>query len=151
MTWLHRLLTRLFKTEEINGHGRCPTYLYRWHLARLFGFALYVHRFVADDWSLDLHDHPKRFVTLMFWGGYIETTAAGDRRYRAPCIRSFPGEHAHRTRLGDNREAWTLVLTCRAGRQWGFWHNGGWIHWREYVRGESSHIADARAVCSSVE
>lgn len=151
MTWLHRLLTRLFKTEEINGHGRCPTYLYRWHLLRLFGFGLYVHRFVADDWSLDLHDHPKRFILFMFWGGYIETTAAGDRVYRAPYARSFPAEHAHRVRLGRNREAWTLVLVCRHGRQWGFWHEGGWIHWREYVRGLYAHIADARAVCSSVE
>lgn len=151
MTWLHRLLSRLFKLEEINGHGRCPTYLYRWQILRLFGFALYVHRFVADDWSLDLHDHPKRFVSLMFYGGYIETTRAGDRVYRAPYLRSFPGEHAHRIHLGDDRECWTLVLVCRAGRQWGFWHAGGWIHWREYVRGQFAHIADARAVCSSVE
>jgi hypothetical protein len=148
---LIRLLNRLFRREEINGHGRCPTYLYRWTLLRLCGYGLYLHRFVGEDWSRDLHDHPKRFVSLMLWGSYVETTAAGDREYTAPFLRSFPASHAHRLRLGRHRECWTLVLVCRASRPWGFWHSGRWIGWREYVHGGSAHIADRRAVCAGVE
>lgn len=58
------LLNRFFGREEINGGNRCPAYLYRWTLFACRWFGVYVHRFVGDDWSLDLHDHPKRFISI---------------------------------------------------------------------------------------
>lgn len=144
-----RILTRLFgKPEEINGHGRCPTYLYRWRVFRFRGIALYVHRLVGDDWSRDLHDHPKRFVTLMVAGGYTEETPKGRREFSAPWLRSFPASWRHRVFLGRYRECWTLVLVWAAVRPWGFWHNGRWIHWREYVSGRSAGIADRMRTCA---
>lgn len=145
------ILNRLFKCEQINGHGRCQTYLYRWRLFRWRGAAIYVHRFVGDDWSLDYHDHPKRFITAMFYGSYIEDTPTSSREYSAPWIRSFPATHTHRIRLGRHSECWTLVIVWFGVRPWGFWHAGKWIHWLEYVRGKSSHIADARATCQGIE
>lgn len=145
------LLGRLFPLEEINGHGRCPTYLYRWRVLRLFGCAVYVHRFVGDDWSRDLHDHPKQFVSVGLWGGYNEETTKGVREYRAPWVRSFPPSHTHRLTLGRFGECWTLVAVFRATKPWGFWHKGVWIHWREYVKGIYSYIADARATCQGIE
>ena len=76
-----RLLDRIFRLEEINCGDRCPTYLYRWTLfqprrpKRLWnGFGIYLHKFVGDDWSLDLHDHPKRFVSIGLRGAYVEET-----------------------------------------------------------------------------
>lgn len=148
---LLRLLDRLFRREEINGHNRCPTYLYRWHLFKCRWFGVYLHRFVADDWSLDYHDHPKRFVSVGLAGGYVEDTPAGTRTYRAPWVRSFPATHAHRLRMGPFPECWTLVAVFAASRPWGFWHAGTWLPWREYVSGRFSHLADARAVCSGLE
>lgn len=146
------LLTWLFgPPEQINGHGRCPTYLYRWAVVKLWGHKLYVHRFVGDDWSYDLHDHPKRFWSLMVWGGYHETTPRGTRHYTAPFLRTFPPEHAHRVELREHDVCWTLVVVCRGLKQWGFYHNGEWIHWREYVRGRFSHLADLMAVCRRIE
>lgn len=145
-----RLLSRLLPCEEINGGGRCPTYLYRWRVFRWRGRALYVHRFVGEDWSRDLHDHPKHFVTLMVAGGYVETTAAGDREYRAPWLRSFRPDHAHRVAVRPGDECWTLVLVSGAVRPWGFWHGGTWILWSDYVRGWASGIADRVAVCRSI-
>lgn len=164
------VLNRLFTLEEINGAGRCPTYLYRWTLFQpkwprwlWRGFGIYLHRFVGDDWSLDLHDHPKRFVSIGLLGAYIETTYnAGAERcpceltrehtrehlYRAPWVRTFPANHIHRLRLPeDRRPCWTLVIVLRSVREWGFWHSGQWIHWREYVNGGSSHIADKMKAC----
>lgn len=146
-----KLLSRLFRLEEINGHGRCPTYLYRWQLFRCRWFAVYLHRFVADDWSLDMHDHPKRFLSVGLAGGYVEETPGRSRELAAPWVRTFPAAHTHRVRLGRFRECWTLVAVFAATRPWGFWRRGTWIHWREYVKGSASHIADARAVCSSIE
>lgn len=86
---IERLLTRLFKLEEINGANRCPTYLYRWTLfqprwpKRLWrGFGVYIHKFVGDDWSRDLHDHPKRFISIGLKGRYIEETLALGHHYK---------------------------------------------------------------------
>lgn len=141
------LFTRLFGApEEINGRERCPTYLFRWHLASAFGCRLYLHRFVGEDWSKDPHDHPKRFISIGLWSSYLEVTPTGQRRFRAPWVRSFPAEHQHRI-LTPWGECWTLVLTLRATREWGFWHEGRFIHWIEYVRGAAAHIADRMRSC----
>lgn len=137
--------------EEISGGHRCPTYLYRWTLAQVRGwFGLYLHHFTADDWSRDLHDHPKRFISVGLWGWYIEETldAQGIREgryFKAPWLRSFPAEHIHRLRVPSGN-CWTLVLVLRPVRQWGFWHDGKFIHWREYVDGKDG-LADAMKAC----
>lgn len=176
-----KLLNRMFgHPEEINGGDRCPTYLYRWIV---FGkrkpllpdgrkrreppFKVYIHRFVADDWSMDLHDHPKRFISIGLKGGYIEwspCTACGvpcgfreQKIFNAPWIRSFPAEHIHRLSLfqshpdGAPKDCWTLVIVLRGQREWGFWHLGRFIHWRSYVMGEDSHIADEMKSCGGDE
>ena len=144
------LINRIFGYEVINGAGRCP-YLHRWCLfVGPFGIRLYLHKFVGSDWSRDLHDHPKRFISIGLWGSYIEETPAtpwphgehqarkipprarNQRRYRAPWIRSFPAEHIHRLIL-DCPVCWTLVLTLPESRPWGFWVRGEWIPWKQYV------------------
>lgn len=139
--WLHRF----FKLEEINGADRCPTYLFRWTLLRTRWFGVYLHHFVADDWSLDHHDHPKRFTSIGLWGRYVEETPEGERLFRAPWVRSFPAEHRHRIRLPEGcRSCWTLVIVGSATRPWGFWHLGEWIPWKQYVRSE---VADEMKAC----
>jgi hypothetical protein len=86
---LGRLVDRLLHMEEINGGGVCPTYLYRWVLLRLKTFQVYLHHFVGDDWSTDLHDHPKRFISLGLWGSYIEVTEALGHPFKP----AKPGTH----------------------------------------------------------
>src|SRR5580698_4386516 len=123
MQMLAKILNRVFgQAEEINGRERCPTYLYRWTmLSRKGKFSVYLHHFVGDDWSLDLHDHPKRFISIGLWGWYLEETlntdpvyegtktcigypctchgadlarpATKSKEYRAPWIRTFPASH----------------------------------------------------------
>ena len=143
------LLNRLFgRAEEINGRERCPTYLYRWTLlARKGRFGIYLHHFVGDDWSLDLHDHPKRFISIGLWGWYVEERPTSHgiiwREYHAPWIRSFPAEHIHRLAV-PSKNCWTLVIVLRPVREWGFWHEGRFIGWREYVDGET---ADKMKAC----
>lgn len=169
MSSMERLLNRWFRREEINGANRCPTYLYRWTLfqpRRLRwlwrGFGLYVHKFVGDDWSRDLHDHPKRFISIGLSGAYIEQTFRGDAKqcpcaldhehvistvYRAPWVRTFPATHTHRIALmHDRRPCWTLVIVLRSVREWGFWHRGQFMHWRGYVA-QGNAIADSRKAC----
>jgi hypothetical protein len=140
-----RLIDRIFKLEEINGDSRCPTYLYRWTLLSTPWFKVYLHRFVADDWSKDLHDHPKRFITIGLWGRYLESTPAGCRFWRAPWFRSFPAEHQHRIAILNGETCWTMAIVFKTVRKWGFWADGKWIHWREYV---DSERADKMKSCS---
>ncbi len=141
---LRRFLRR-FQLEKINGGQRCPTYLYRWELMRLGGWAIYLHYFVRDDWTRDLHDHPKRFISVGLRGRYREETPNGERIYRAPWIRSFPATHIHRLSLVDGRHCWTLVVVLKTVREWGFWHGGEWSQWKKYLRGRH---ADAMKSCA---
>ncbi len=140
---MRKLLNRFFKLEEINGGHVCPTYLYRWTLFRCKWFAIYLHNFVGDDWSTDMHDHPKRFVSIGLWGHYIEETPSNPtgRKFTAPWCRSFPAEHVHRLRLIDGKPCWTLVTVFSASRPWGFWNAGKWIHWRTYVGSADAQAA----------
>lgn len=142
------VLDRLFgAAEEINGRERCPTYLYRWTIVHRKGkFSLYLHHFIGDDWSRDLHDHPKRFISIGLWGWYLEETPAGTKRYRAPWIRSFPATHIHRLSV-PSKNCWTLVAVLKPVRAWGFWHSGKFIPWRSYVSGADSAIADRMKAC----
>jgi hypothetical protein len=145
-SWFDRLLQR----EEMDGDGRCDTYLVRWTLLKLWGgIGVYLHHFVGDDWSRDLHDHPKRFISIGLWGSYLEETMTppsgpsaisilDERRYRAPWLRTFPAHHIHRIRLIDGRPCWTLVIVLRTVRKWGFWHGGSWIPWRQYVNSDTA-------------
>lgn len=137
---MHHLLSRLFTVEEINGGEMCPTYMFRWTLLKLGRWcSVYVHQFVADDWARDLHDHPKRFISIGLWGRYVEEVPGWSRVYRAPWIRTFPPNHIHRISLcADRKPCWTLVIVFRAVRAWGFWHEGGWIHWPDYVGSETA-------------
>jgi hypothetical protein len=148
-----RLLDRIFgEPEEINGGERCPTYLWRWTIFSWKGhISLYLHHFVGDDWSLDLHDHPKRFISIGLWGSYIEYTPGtlpGETIhtiYRAPWIRTFPATHIHRLAV-PSKNCWTLVAVLKPMREWGFWHLGKFIPWRRYVEGEDG-IADKMKSC----
>ena len=125
-----------FNKEEINGHGDCPTYLYRWTLVRVGDFAIYLHHFVGDDWSLDYHDHPKRFISIGLKGGYIEQRPQGpSAAFEAPWIRSFPAEHQHRIVMEKKpADCWTLCIVGQKTREWGFWYHGvDFYPWRDYV------------------
>ena len=140
-----RLINRLFRMEEINGKNRCPTYMYRWTLLRTPWFAVYLHHFVGDDWSLDMHDHPKRFVSIGLAGQYIEETPDGEREYHARWVRTLPANHVHRLKMIDGGKCWTCVIVFKAVREWGFWHFGKFIPWRQYV--DDDGIAEQRKSC----
>lgn len=147
-----RILSRLFGApEEINGAERCPTYLYRWVVCTTRWFKVYIHHFVGDDWSLDLHDHPKRFISIGLKGWYFETTrgpeGSGTRTsmFSAPWIRSFPAEHIHRIAV-PSKDCWTLVIVLKTTREWGFWHDGSFIPWRTYVK-PGNKTADEMKAC----
>ena len=151
---IEKLLTFICgEPEEINGGDRCPTYLYRWHLCNLItkDRKVYIHKFVGNDWSKNLHDHPRKFISIGLWGSYLEHTQDEwleefEQKFTAPWFRSFPAEHRHRitTPFGI---CWTFVIVLPITRQWGFWNDGVWIYWKDYVFGDKKDIADKMRDC----
>lgn len=150
---IRRLLNRFCGYETMSGNGACPVYLERWTIVDLFGkVGVYLHHFIGDDWAVDPHDHPRRFISIGLKGWYWEdvfvspppTVKTGRTflretlKFTAPWIRSFPAEHLHRVRAAECGDCWTLVIVLPKSRRWGFVKDGKWIGFKEYVFGGQS-------------
>jgi hypothetical protein len=159
---MNKWLTRLLGYEEINGGRPDDTYLKRWRFLRLGSISIYLHHFIGDDWARDMHDHPKRFISIGLWGEYVEETPyepttlyeliersprISARPYHAPWIRSFPATHRHRLTLGpegERRGCWTLVLTGMKSRDWYFYPpDSEPVPWKEYVATRTARGVEA--------
>lgn len=120
--------TALGLRHEKIGEDDCP-YLERW-VCGLGLFAVRLHHFFRSDED-DLHDHPWPFVTLVLKGGYLDVTEDGGEPMSPGTIRYRPALHKHRV-VTDG--CWTLVLSARKQRDWGFYVHDGWLAAREYFK-----------------
>jgi hypothetical protein len=137
MSRFSRLLYRLSaycRCRVINGPDQQP-YLERYHLLRLFGHQVYLHRFVASDPGRGLHNHPwKHALSLVLSGSYEETrmldatsgNALHRRQLRAGSFNFISGEVFHRINIPAGAECWSLFVHAPKSRTWGF------IQQREY-------------------
>jgi len=144
---LHGLFHR--KPDFIVGAKDDP-YLLRWHIIpRNRFFNIYLHQFLRDDDDRALHDHPWGSVSIILKGEYMEHLADGSQRW-ADCgtIRFRRAKTAHRISLRwdftkevmreggaqfARKPAWTLFITGRRVREWGFHCPQGWRHWRDFT------------------
>lgn len=110
---------------------------------------LYLHIFHRGDLDRAPHDHPWSFWTFPFIG-YTEeiwkvvctldmVEPVPVRRYKAKPVKPFrfhfrPAEYIHRVNDPEpGKKIVTLVWHCRKRREWGFWVDGAWVHWRDYI------------------
>lgn len=126
LTLLERLFTRLWPCMLWTGGVGCPV-LRRWTVVKGARGGLYVHHFIGDDWSKDLHDHSGRMVSIGLWGSYEEETPEGKRVWRAPWVRTFPATWTHRLRL-VTKSVWTVIWVGPKERGSGYWFRGRWWH-----------------------
>lgn len=120
-------------------------YMIRWYvIPRNRWINVYLHKFCRDDDDRALHDHPWWFLSLMLWGRYYETTpsewnALGQVKVRRAGSIAFRRATArHRVTLAKDTEGnsvpcWTLVITGRKKRTWGFWCPKGFVPWHDFV------------------
>lgn len=107
-------------------------YLIRWTLLSTPLFGLKLHRVLREDWARDLHDHPWWFFSIVLRGGYVEVIGGSHIR-RVRFWNWKRSTDAHRiVRVEPN--TWTLVITGRKSREWGFWPARGWVQWEQYLR-----------------
>lgn len=136
MNWLRILLSG--KPHFVIGGDDAP-YMLRWYLIpRNPLFNIYLHKFMRDDDDRALHDHPWWFVSLILKGCYVEKTETGHLHRTRGEIAYRPATHRHRVILerrsnGDIKPCWTLVMTGRKKRTWGFWCPKGFVPWFDFV------------------
>lgn len=136
--WLRRLLSR--EPHQTIGSDADP-YLLRWYVIPRNPFInVYLHKFMRSDDDRALHDHPWWFVSLILRGGYVEISESTHGKMtvlcrtsvldaRSPfwrrCIAYRPATYRHRVKLpikdGVEQRCWTLIITGRRTRTWGFW------------------------------
>jgi hypothetical protein len=101
-------------------------YLHRWTLV-VFGYSIRLHHWLGDDVGPHLHNHSCDFISLLFWGKYINVTQSGEREIKAPFIWYSKAQTYHRLKIGENG-AWTLLFCGKPRNKWGFDVNG--YKWR---------------------
>ena len=126
----------LFKAKTFYGlQGR---YLTVYTLAKLQGgkseVSVCIHNFHRGDEDPDPHDHPFSFWSCVLVGGYREFSEDGRSIMRKPLSITYrPATHRHRVEPLATR-CWTICIKTKVDRIWGFWRNGNFIPWKDYIR-----------------
>ena len=97
-----------------------------------------LHWLRLPDPQPDLHDHPNDFLSLLVWGSYREEVPKSDQPdyLEVRKVRFFnivQAEDRHRLVEVSNPTI-TLVVAKKVRRDWGFWVDGAFVHWRAYDR-----------------
>lgn len=105
-------------------------YLDRHFILKVKGRNAYLHRFWDSDPGVDLHDHPYFNISIVLKGEYLEhlqdntiiRRKTGDIVYRT-------ARTAHRIEIEPHwkGKVWTIFLTGKRTRDWGFYTKTGWI------------------------
>lgn len=129
-------------------------YLDRLRLVQTPYFGLFLHRIHMPDSDRDPHDHPWPFWSLILSGGYTERVWANgskarrgfrndahsvERRHSRWSLHRMPVSRAHKILTVEGR-LWTLVLTGRRRRSWGFWTPEGPVNWKIYLDDPESGV-----------
>lgn len=99
------------------GESHCP-YAFRWVLV-VFGYSIRIHHFLRSDDKRHFHDHAWDFITFILKGQYTDVSEHGSVIRKAGNFYFVKAEHAHYVDVPEGG-CWTLVLTSRPKRKWGF-------------------------------
>jgi quercetin dioxygenase-like cupin family protein len=101
------------------------------------GIAIRVHEILRSDDDRALHNHPWGYVTIILEEGYYEIT---EDHYGERSERMLPGRvlfrkagDSHRLVLTEGTVARTLFITGRWQHGWGFFVDGQFVPWRDYL------------------
>jgi len=118
---------------------RNDPYMLRWYIIpRNKWFNIYLHRVCKSDDDRALHDHPWASVSIILAGEYTEISYRGMQVYGRGSVIYRKAEYSHRLALNDRpgQHVWTLFITGRRVRDWGFHCPKGWVPWQEFTSGD---------------
>lgn len=125
-------MIKLFKRKPDFVIG--DNYMHRWWIIpRNKYFNIYLHKIMHDDDDRALHDHPWWSVSFLLKGQLKEVLKNGVFRFPKRFVPVFRSSKlAHRLEVVDS-PAWTLFVTGRVKRKWGFHCPKGWVRWEDFV------------------
>jgi mannose-6-phosphate isomerase-like protein (cupin superfamily) len=112
-----------------------PEYLFRYHVFRHGKLLpkIYLHLFEGDDDDRALHDHPGPSISFMLEGTMLEHMDKDKVRIvRKGDIIFRSAKHRHRLTMVSSK-AITLFIMWPSYRQWGFWPDGKFVSWQDFV------------------
>lgn len=127
-----------FAWNEKLGLPECP-YVIRWRFETPVG-SLRVHHWLSHDDDRAFHDHPWWFITFVIKGAYSDVSPGRVDYLRAGSIRYRPALHQHTVYPGTG--CWTLLITGRPLRKWGFWWQGKLIRANKWFLSHGHHPCD---------
>ncbi len=103
----------------------------RWRLLATPWLNIYIHGIYEKDEEAHMHDHPWNFLSIILSGGYVEQTEQGfsDRRFLN--VKYCKADKTHRIFSLFNN-TYTLVITGKKFRNWGYKTERGWIDFESY-------------------
>ncbi len=129
------LLTLLSARPHFIVGGADHPYLLRWFLIPHNRYCnVYLHQFLRSDDDRALHDHPWPSLSILIKGQYRERLANSERHWRAPAV--ILRGAALRHRLVLDAPVWTVFITGRKVRQWGFWcgeRGDRFVPWEQFT------------------
>lgn len=152
------LLTEARRPPDMVIGDSNPPYLKRWYvIPRNKWFNVYFHNFCRSDDDRALHSHPWVWnLSIILLGEYVEQVPldpknpAGPRRdihrRQGSVVLRLSGKSPHRVMLFPNvdwldqtpfirgeRSCWTLFITGRNVRGWGFYCPKGFVPWQKFT------------------
>jgi hypothetical protein len=123
-----RIMNMLTWREKL-GRPDCP-YLIRWVL-NLGLFSVRLHHWLGSDDPRAHHDHPWWYLTLVLWGGYVDSFPGGSDKLGMGSMRFRRSSWIHTVKVNPGG-CWTLMLTGPEVRDWGFWVGGKFVRRNKY-------------------
>lgn len=138
-----------FLTKFVVYRSDGSVYFTRWRLIQTPFFSIFLHKFLTGDSDPYVHDHPWSFTSFVLRGGYIEARRNNNNHFldarQVKHINVMRRDDAHYIMDLLRVPTWTLVITGRRRRTWGFWvpiktqyngvQNQRWIefdNWNDY-------------------
>ena len=102
---------------------------FTWFLQKL-GIGIRIHKILRSDDARAFHNHPWNFISIILKGKYTEVTPVYDKSnffvgtnfcsYDKGDVLFRKSNSLHRLILAKNKPVWTLFITGKKQRTWGF-------------------------------
>lgn len=109
----------------------------RWQIIQTRWFGIYFHCIYQADKDLHCHDHPWDYISIPLWGRFVERKKVKEGVYEFNPVHfgmiiKRKAEEFHQIYFLNSKKVYTLFLTGRRKREWGYDVNGKWYGWEEY-------------------
>lgn len=128
-----------FRWRQELGDPQCP-YIRRW-VADFGFFSIRLHHWLSSDDQRHFHDHAWWYATFILKGSYTDRSPKGDRIMRPGMMAFYPATHQHTVKVNSGG-CWSLLVTGRESREWGFWVKNRFLRRNKYFFRFGHHQCD---------